>query len=90
MIDDSELTTEGQRGVRDLKRRMDVSLRALVEDGIEDGSIAPCSAKMVSFAVAGAINWVGRWYKPAGTMRPEEIAAEFAKILTGGLVPAVR
>ena len=85
MIDDSELSEEGQRGVRDLKRRMDVSLRGLVEDGIRDGSIAPRSAKLVSFAVSGAINWVGTWYRPTGDLQPAEIAAEFTQILTGGL-----
>ena len=87
MIDDSELSPEGQREVRDLKRRMDVSLRQIVEEGIADGSLARCNPMLVSFAVAGAINWIGTWYKPAGALRPEDIAAEYTNILTGGLIP---
>jgi len=85
MLDDSELSAEGRRGVRDLKRRMDSSIRSLVEEGMQDGSIDPCNPKLVSFAVAGAINWVGTWYKPGGDLRPEDIAKEFTQILTGGL-----
>ena len=87
MIDDGELSPEGQREVRDLKRRMDLSLRGIVEEGMVDGSLAPCNPMLVSFAVAGAINWIGTWYNPSGPLRPEEIAAGYANILTGGLIP---
>ena len=73
--------------MRDLKRRMDVSLRHIVEEGIADGSIANCNPMLVSFAVAGAINWIGTWYKPAGSLQPEEIAEAYAQVLTGGLIP---
>ncbi len=86
MIDDTELSAEGRREVRELKRRMDVSLRGYVDEGIKDGSIAACTPKLVSFAVSGAINWVGTWYKPDGDLQPEEIAREFTQILTGGLM----
>ncbi len=85
MIDDSELSAETRRGVRDLKRRVDVSIRTLVTAGMADGSIAACNPKLVSFAIAGAINWAGRWYKPGGELQPKEIAEEFMRILTGGL-----
>ncbi len=90
MIEDSELSDEGRREVRDLKRRLDVSLRALVDDAIADGSLAPCHPMLVSFAVAGAINWIGTWYKPAGQLGPEEIAVQYTQILTGGLIPQSR
>ena len=87
MIDDSELSPETRRGVRDLKRRIDASFRSLVTEGMADGSITNCDPKLVSFAIAGAINWAGTWYKPAGAMVPEQIAASFTDILTGGLRP---
>ena len=85
MIDDSELSADTRRGVRDLKRRLDLSFRTLVAEGIADGSIAECNPKLVSFAIAGAINWAGSWYKPSGELLPEHIAAAFTQILTGGL-----
>ena len=85
MLDESELSPSTRREVRSMKRRMDLTLRGYVEEGIADGSIGPCNPKLVSFAIAGAINWIGTWYRPDGDLRPEEIAAEFARILTGGL-----
>jgi AcrR family transcriptional regulator len=90
MIDDSELSAETRRGVRDLKRRVDASFRRLVAEGIEDGSIADCNPKLLSFAIAGAVNWAGTWYNPAGELSPEQIAQAFTAFLTGGLGPRDR
>ena len=85
MIDDSELSPEARHGVRDLKRRVDTSIRALVKAGIKDGSMATCDPKLASFAISGAINWAGTWYKPAGNLSPDEIAQAFTDLLTSGL-----
>ncbi len=85
MIDDSALSSKTRRGVRDLKRKIDASFRALVAEGMADGSMAICNPKLVSFAIAGAINWAGIWYKPSGELSPEQIAEAFMEILTGGL-----
>jgi AcrR family transcriptional regulator len=85
MIDDSELSVEARRGVRDLKRRVDSSIRSLVLAGIQDGSIYPCNPKLASFAISGAINWAGTWYKPDGELSPDAIANAFTTMLTRGL-----
>lgn len=86
MLDDSELSKQARRAVRSLKRRIDAAIRGYIEEGIEDGSIARCNAKLASFAIAGAINWIGTWYQPDGELSAEEIAAEFSELLTQGLV----
>jgi AcrR family transcriptional regulator len=85
MLDESELSPATRREVRTMKRRLDSTLRGYVEEGIADGSIRPCNPKLVSFAIAGAINWIGTWYHPDGDLSPREIAAQYAEILTGGL-----
>jgi AcrR family transcriptional regulator len=85
MLDESELSSATRREVRSMKRRMDLTLRGYVEEGIADGSIGRCNPKLVSFAIAGAINWIGTWYRPDGELTPKEIAAEYARILTSGL-----
>jgi hypothetical protein len=41
--------------------------------------------KLASFALAGAVNWIGTWYRPEGELRAEEIATQFADLLTQGL-----
>ena len=85
MLDETELSPATRREVRRMKRRLDMTLRGYVEEGIEDGSIGPCNPKLVSFAISGAINWIGSWYRPEGELSPAEIATEFARMLTEGL-----
>ncbi len=87
MLDETELSPATRREVRTMKRRLDMTLRGYVEEGIEDGSIAPCNPKLVSFAISGAINWIGSWYRPEGDLSPCEISGEYARILTRGLQP---
>jgi AcrR family transcriptional regulator len=85
MLDDAELSPKARREVRDLKRKIDMTIRSYVEEGIRDGSIAPCNVKLASFALAGAVNWIGTWYRPEGALSAEEIATQFANLLTQGL-----
>jgi AcrR family transcriptional regulator len=85
MLDENELSTETRKHVRALKRRIDAAIRGYIEEGIADKSIAPCDAKLASFAMSGAINWIGTWYKPAGPLSGPEIASHFSYLLTEGL-----
>ena len=87
MLDDAELSSPARRQVRDLKRRIDAAIRANIEEGIQDGSIVPCNAKLAAFAIAGAINWIGTWYQPGGGLGAEEIVSEFSRLLISGLAP---
>ena len=85
MLDDSELSPSARREVRTLKRRIDGTIREYIEKGIEDGSIDDCDPKLAAFAAAGAINWIGTWYRPDGGLSRESIATGFAELLTRGL-----
>src|ERR1700721_304772 len=85
MLDENELSSETRKLVRALKRRIDASIRAYIEEGIADKSIAQCDAKLASFAMSGAINWIGTWYKPSGPLSGLEIASHFSPLLTEGL-----
>jgi AcrR family transcriptional regulator len=85
-LDEGDLTSQARAEVRSYKRKIDRRLRGFIQEGIEDGSIAPCDTKIAAFAIAGAMNWVCMWYEPDGALPPEEIAAQFSHTLTRGLV----
>jgi AcrR family transcriptional regulator len=84
-LDDGELSRDARAEVRSSKRKIDRALRSFIQEGIEDGSIARCQAKIAAFAVAGALNWMSMWYEPEGALSAEEIALQFARTLTQGL-----
>ena len=85
-LDEGDLSEEARADVRRYKRRIDRRLRAFIEEGIADGSITVCDPKIAAFSIAGAVNWICEWYEPDGPLSAEEIASQFARTLTQGLV----
>ena len=78
---------EGVRAeVRRYKRKIDRRLRGFIQEGIEDGTIARCDPMIAAFSIAGALNWICHWYEPDGAMSPEEIASQFARTLSQGII----
>ena len=71
--------------VRAGKRSIDLTFRGYITEGISDGSIKPCDAKLSAFAIAGSLNWIGHWYQSNGPLSPQAIAEEFTDRLTEGL-----
>lgn len=84
---DEFLSAEGAAKFRARKRKIDLAMRSLIEDGIADASIAPLDVKLTSFTLAGALNWSGRWHDPEGPLPAENIAKQMVEILTSGLAP---
>jgi AcrR family transcriptional regulator len=41
--------------------------------------------RLAALTVLGALNWIHRWYRPTDAASADEIAAQFAEVLLGGL-----
>ncbi len=83
--EDQHLGTAMSRRIKLLKAGIDKRMRALIEAGVIDGSIRPCDTRMTAFALAGALNWMGHWYRQDATLRPLEIADRFIDVFNNGL-----
>jgi TetR/AcrR family transcriptional regulator len=66
--------------------RFDHGLREIVQQGMDDGLFRPGDPKMIGFAIMGAVNWISKWFDPAGPMTSADIAQRFADYLVGGLL----
>lgn len=84
---DHELTPESRTKFRALKREIDETIRRVIEDGMADGSIARGDARIATFTVTGALNWIAKWFDPSGPMSSEEVAAAAVETLMAGLAP---
>lgn len=60
-------------------------MRQVIEEGIRARQWAGTDAKLISFAILGAVNWIPRWYDPEGPSSSQEIADRFADYLLAGL-----
>ena len=72
--------------VLELSRAHSAAFEALLEQGVEDGSIAPCDVRMTGNAIMGSLNWIPKWFHGDAAMA-ENILAEFPRILNRGLRP---
>lgn len=84
-VGEDPLPAQSRRKLRRVKAALDLEFRELIRQGIAEGSIAPCDPKLAAFAMAGALSWIGRWYRPDGPLSPEQIADQCIGLLTRGL-----
>lgn len=85
-IGDQDLPAASRKKLRQVKSDIDRAFRGLVVQGVQDGFLAPCDARITVFAIAGALSWIGRWYRPDGPGTPEQIANKTIDLLLGGLL----
>ena len=79
------LPPERRNRIRRLRREVDHLYRALIQQGIDEGSLAPCDPKLASFTIAAAIAWISRWYHADGPLSVDDIADQCVDILMNGL-----
>jgi AcrR family transcriptional regulator len=69
----------------------DRGMRAIIQQGMDEGVFASGDPKMMEFAIMGAVNWISKWFDPAGPMTSNQIGESFADYLVGrARVPALR
>ncbi|MDM1243881.1 TetR/AcrR family transcriptional regulator [Acinetobacter indicus] len=71
--------------IKDFQRRLELTVRELVEEGIADGKIKPRSSRLFSAMLFGALNWVPRWYKEGRGEDITEIVDVFMSTLIDGI-----
>jgi AcrR family transcriptional regulator len=84
-LEDRELPDDLRGQVRQYKRGIDMRVRAMIAKGIKDGSIVVCDIRLTTFAILGALNWIGQWFRSDGANDANQIGREFAIRLTSGL-----
>jgi hypothetical protein len=83
--EDQHLGAAMSRRIKLLKAGIDKRMRALIEAGVADGSVRRCDTRMTAFALAGALNWMGHWYREDATLKPHDIAERFIDVFNHGL-----
>jgi TetR/AcrR family transcriptional regulator, cholesterol catabolism regulator len=60
-------------------------LRAILRDGIQSGALRPMDPSLAGRLVLSTLNWLPRWYKEDGPLRPAEIAEQFFQMILNGM-----
>ena len=67
-----------------LSRAHSARFEAVLEQGIADGSIAPCDVRMTGNAIMGAINWIPKWFHGPAEVA-QRVAQTYPEFLSRGL-----
>lgn len=65
----------------ELRKSHELAVRAIVDQGIADGSLAPVDSNIVVKLIFGALNGLPWWWKPTGKYKIDEIAELYAELL---------
>jgi AcrR family transcriptional regulator len=80
------LSTRNRKALKLRQKEVDRVLQQTIEDGIEEGTFTSCDSRIVSFAISAAAIYVYHWYRPSGTLTPDQIADQLIDFLEKGLV----
>lgn len=81
LLEENALLPEQARAIIRRRDEAEKRFRALVKDGIKDGSIIPCEPKLAIFALLGAVSWVPKWYRDGGEWSPDQVAESLVDLI---------
>ena len=84
--EEANLPARFARALAAQKDRYDKGVERIVQEGIRSGVFRDVPARLVVFGLLGMMNWVHKWYNPAGRWGAEEISAAFLSLIEGGLL----
>jgi len=67
---------------RVIERRAKISNATveIIQEGIADGTIGACDARLATLYTLGALNWMPLWYRDDGRKTADEVADEFLEL----------
>ena len=80
LMEEQALEPEDHAKLVRQRDRFERALRAMVKEGIEDGSIIPCDPKLAIFVLLGAMNWVPKWFKPSGAWKSDQLTLALSQL----------
>ena len=85
-LDPEALSPPLLKRVIEKRDQFDHGIRTIIQDGMDRGVFRPGDPKMIEFAMMGAVNWISKWFDPAGEQTSDQIGDAFADYLVGGLL----
>jgi AcrR family transcriptional regulator len=65
--------------------RYEKYLRSLIQEAIDAGELRDVDVPMAGRLILSSLNWMHRWYNPAKSLKPEQIAEVYFDMVFNGL-----
>jgi Tetracyclin repressor-like, C-terminal domain len=80
------LPEDRQTQIRAERRAYHDQFKALVEEGMADGTFrTDVAADIIVHYYLSAVNQIGAWFRPGGPLTPAQVGEEYSKLLLGSL-----
>ena len=79
------LGEERRAGVLARRDEYEQIVRALIEEGMDQGMFRRADPKVASLALLGSVNWTVKWFRPEGGKSAREIGRQIADMMVRGL-----
>jgi len=83
-LDPQALSPQRLRKIVARRDEFDRGVRRILRQGMDQGAFEEKDVKLLELAILGSLNWIPRWFSPAGPAHSDEIAAAFADFLVAG------
>jgi AcrR family transcriptional regulator len=84
--EEANLPPRFARSLARQKDRYDKGIERVVAEGVRVGVYRDVPPRLVVFGLLGMLNWLYKWYNPAGRWGAEDIASAFLSLVEGGLL----
>ncbi len=82
--EEGSLPTAMARRVAREKREYDRAIERVGGEGIAEGRVRKLPPTLLVFGLLGLCNWLHKWYRPEGSLAPDEIALVLTDLLERG------
>jgi len=83
---DVKTSPENAKNIYIARNKVYEKVVALLDRGVEDGSIKPCNTRMISLAFFGMLNWMAYWYDRSRARLPAaDVAAMYVDQFLNGI-----
>ena len=79
------LGEERRAGVLARRDEYEQIVRALIEEGMDQGMFLQADPKVASLALLGSVNWTVKWFRPEGGKSAREIGRQMAEMMVRSL-----
>jgi AcrR family transcriptional regulator len=87
LVDEMTALTPAQnRKITARKREYFDKLRGTLNELKAEGQLQDVDTTTATFSILGMINWLSRWFRPDGSLTPDQIGEEISKIVLHGLI----
>jgi len=84
---DLPLEPVNRKAIRKGSKGIEMTMRAILQRGAADKSLAACDVKLEAMFLFGTLNWIPYWYRPDGTLSVEQLAQKVTRSLLARLQP---